>query len=57
MATKTWIESPGYTDCILVYVEESINYDYGRYITFYDENGHWISDEYYEEGYEEGYEE
>ena len=50
VATKTWIESPGYTDRILVYVEESINYDYGRYITFYDENGHWISDEYYEEG-------
>lgn len=50
VATKTWIESPGYTDRILVYVKESINYDYGRYITFYDEKGNWISDEYYEYG-------
>ena len=50
VATKTWIESPGYDEYLLVYVEEGINYDYGRYITFYDEKGNWVSDEYYEEG-------
>ena len=50
VATKTWIESPGYDEYSLVYVAEGINYDYGRYITFYDEKGNWVSDEYYEEG-------
>lgn len=50
VATKTWIEVPGYDEYSLVYVAEGINYDYGRYITFYDEKGNWVSDEYYEEG-------
>lgn len=50
VATKTWIESPGYEDHLLVYVEEYVNGNYGNRITFYDKNGNWLSQEYYAEG-------
>lgn len=50
VAKKTWVESPGYSDYVLVYVDEYVNRNYGRGIEFYDENGHYLSYNYYEQG-------
>lgn len=50
VASKTWVEKEGYEDRLLVYFEEQINHGYGRYVSFYDEDGVLLFCNYYETG-------
>lgn len=47
VAGQEWTEELWY-NYGLVYVEEQMNYDYGRYVYFYDENGNCLGENYYE---------